>query len=172
MSEEPKARPSINLDELERQLREASRNQAFRKTVSDQNSNSDDDETGYLADGSNVRSQEDFRIGNRWSDDSLGDKIVVSKGVNSSFEQIEAEPELRGPPPFLMGSRDDRFPEVGSGSDTVTGTRSWRSIFLIAFSVCWLLHRLSLICMSEKKLCLPPTQEMFRSSRQIPVLHG
>ena len=133
MSEEPKARPSINLDELERQLREASRNQAFRKTVADQNSNSDVDETGYLAEGSSVRLKDDLRTENRWSDDLLGDTIVVAKGSNSSFEQIETEPELRGPPPFLMGSRDDRFPEVGSGSDTVTGTRSWRSIFLIAF---------------------------------------
>lgn len=97
MNEEPKARQSINLDELERQLREASRNEAFRKAVSEQNINPHiynpaffDEETGSNEDGT-------FQTGTNWLKGTLSSKEGIGSRVQASAEQREPDPEFRGP---------------------------------------------------------------------------
>ena len=69
MNEEPKARSSINLDELERQLREASRKQAFRASDTEKfvAQRQVDSTTDY-----SVASEErsDFRAGSGWVEEA------------------------------------------------------------------------------------------------------
>ena len=132
MNEEPKARPSINLDELERQLREASRIQAFRHGGDEHSSYPDrvharDEGLGTDLPGTGRRG-EDLKWKTEQSDSDFPDE----KDGDVPFSQNEAGTQGQFPPSFLMSARDDRFPEVGSVPEDIGPERSWRSVFVIA----------------------------------------
>lgn len=130
MNEEPKARSSINLDELERQLREASRNQAFR--VSDPEKfvvQRPVDRTTDYSVTSDERS--DFRAGSGWTNDPSEIDQQTENDASQLYSTNERADQV--PPPFLTGPREGRFPDVGAIPDMVNQGRSWRSIFLVAF---------------------------------------
>lgn len=130
MNEEPKARSSINLDELERQLREASRNQAFRSSDAEKFSVQQpiDRSTDYSV-TSNERS--DFRTGSGWTHDLSEVDQHAESDASTSLSTNEQADQV--PPPFLTGQKEGRFPDVGAIPDVVSQGRSWRSIFLVAF---------------------------------------
>ena len=130
MNEEPKARSSINLDELERQLREASRNQAFRASDTEKFvAQRQVDRTTDYSVASEERS--DFRAGSGWVEEAPEVDQHAESEASPPFSTDERAGQV--PPPFLTGPRDGRFPDVGALPDEVNQGRSWRSIFLVAF---------------------------------------
>lgn len=132
MNEEPKARSSINLDELERQLREASRNQAFRASDPEKFAvqRSVDRTTDYSV---TADERADFRAGTGWTHDPA--EVDQQEEGDASPLLSTSERSDLVPPPFLTGQREGRFPDVGVIPDVVNEGRSWRSIFLVTFLI-------------------------------------
>ena len=132
MNEEPKARPSINLDELERQLREASRNQAFRQGGAEYPSYPDKELAGEKGFEIEPLGTERRVEGVNWQSGQSGSDAPYGGVSDGPFSQNEAGTQGQFPPSFLMSGREDRFPEVGSVPENVGPERSWRSVFVIA----------------------------------------
>ena len=102
MNEEPKARPSINLDELERQLREASRNQAFRQGVPEYPSHYDRERSGEHGfetelPGTGHRSEDV-----NWRSQQSETDVPYGRVGGVPYSQNDSGTQGQFPPSFLM----------------------------------------------------------------------
>ncbi|MFM8702196.1 MAG: hypothetical protein ACKOC1_12450 [Hyphomicrobiales bacterium] len=129
MNEEPKARSSINLDELERQLREASRSK--RVYVSDTERHAGQQATDNDVTPSDPSEEKGFGRSD-YLDAHVSGDVDDRNDQENFYDHFGTGSGSQSPPPFLAIPKEDRFPDVGDFSERNSQRRAWRSILLFS----------------------------------------